>query len=431
VQAHSTWLKPSDGYGYVDEQTGGYIGDNNDYPEFEATRPHWQQMPSSIQISAAQRITFTGGTYSQLGAGGFGIGNDANAHTSKVGLGASDVAVREGYFTQVMGNSITIGGIQADGHHPSDARMVNTRIEITNNIFFNNSALFSSTVPIFGSYFQYSNISHNDVYTTPYSALCVGYGWGSNDAGGSPEYERRGLYKYQPKYSTATTFQNVVVEANLLHRYGYSHTDLGGIYTLSKSPSSQVTENYVYDSSYFSLYNDEGSNSWTQTHNILLAYGNWNAINPGNGGTLGNLTTRDNWARGANGSNGNKGITSVDQTGTAGKRIAYRAGVVPGKRTGRPVSNDPNLADGSVDIVSSNGQINVQLANFDDVDFTGVSFSVTGGSLTASGNVPTTAPANGVATVSYKYSGQKPSVRATVKYTNPRTGKTSTRSVSG
>lgn len=430
-QAHTTWLKPGEGYGYVDQQTGGFIGENVTYETFEASRPRWLQMPGAIQISAAQRIVFSRGNYTQLGAGGFGIGNDANAHITKVGLGASDVAVREGYFTQVMGNSITLGGIQADGHHPSNPKMVNTRIEISNNIFYNNSALFSSTVPIFGSYFQYSNISHNDIYVTPYSGLCVGYGWGSNDAGGSVEYTNRGLYKYQPKYTTPTTFQNILVEGNLIHRYGYSHTDLGGIYTLSKSPSSLITANYLYDSSYYSLYNDEGSNSFTQTQNVLLANGNWNARNPGTGGGngLGNLTTSDNWGRGASGNN-NKAITSVQQAGTAGMRIAYRAGVLPGKRTGRPVSNDPSLPDGAVDITSSNGQLNVQLSNFDDVAYTGVTFEVTGGSLTP-GNVPTTAPANGVATATYKFSGQKPSVRATVKYTNPRTGKTSTLTQSG
>ncbi|KAK4031319.1 pectin lyase [Parachaetomium inaequale] len=430
--AHSTWLKPGQGYGYVDQQTGGYIGENASYPDFEATRPHWHQMPGAIQISAAQRITFTGGNYTQLGGGGFGIGNDANAHATKVGLGASGIAVREGYFTQVMGNSITIGGIQADAHHPSDPRMVNTHIDISNNIFYNNSALFSSTVPIFGSYFQYSNISHNDIYMTPYSGICVGYGWGSNDAGGSVEYTNRGLYKYQPKYTTPTTFQNVVVEGNLIHLYGFSHTDLGGIYTLSKSPGSRITANYVYDSNYFSLYNDEGSNSFTQTENVLLANGNWNAINPGTGGGngLGNLTTRDNWGRGATGGNNNKGVTSVQQTGTAGLRVAYRAGVLPGKRAaGRPVSNDPALADGAVDIniTSANGGqlISVQLSNFDDVAFANVTFTVTGGSsLTPVSDAPKVAPPDSVTTATFRFSGQKPSVRATVRYTNPRTGKT-------
>jgi hypothetical protein len=425
-------MKPSQGYGYVDQQTGGYIGENKSYANFESARPHWLQMPSAIQVSAAQRIAFTGGNYTQLGGGGVGIGNDPNAHMTKVGLGASDVSVTHSYFTQVMGNSITAGGIQADAHHPSDARMTNRGIVIANNIFFNNSALFSSTVPIFASYVQASNISHNDIFTTPYSGLCVGYGWGANDAGGSREYENRGLYNgIQPRYSTPTTFRDVLVEGNLIHRFGFSHTDLGGIYTLSKSPGSRITGNYVYDSQYFGLYNDEGSNSFVVTNNIFQTRGSWNVVNTNGGiGTAGNLTVTGNWAPNARGG-GNRAASTVAQTGTAGMMVAYRAGVEPRFRAGRPVSNDAGLQDGNVDVVRGDGQVSVQLTNFDDVHFTGVTFSV-GGSLTADGAPPTTALAGRVTVATFKYSGAKPgSVQATVKYTNPRTGKTTTITASG
>ncbi|KAK3943404.1 hypothetical protein QBC46DRAFT_40050 [Diplogelasinospora grovesii] len=426
--SHSTWLKPVQGYGYVDQQTGGYIGDNTTYPQFEATRPHWMQMPSAVQISAAQRVSFLGNNYTQLGAGGVGIGNDPNAHVSGVGLGASDVTIGSGYFTQVMGNSITAGGIQANAHYPTNSRMINTRINISNNIFFNTSALFSSTVPISASYVQYSNISHNDLFTAPYSGICIGYGWGSNDAGGSPEYQKRGLYNYQPKYTTPTTFQNVNVDANIVHRFGLSHTDLGGIYTLSKSPGSRITSNYVYDSQYYGLYDDEGSNSYVLTNNILETKGPWSAINGQNGGTTGNLTITGNWAPGASG--GNYAATDVSQTGTNGMRVAYRAGVEPRLRNGRPVSNDQSLRDGNLDISSGNGQVIVKISNFDDVDFTGVTVSVSGG-LTPVGTLPTTVPANSAATAAYRYSGNKPSVSVTVKYTNPRTGKAETLTGSG
>src|SRR5687768_4949087 len=119
-------MAPTD-IGYVDQQTGGHICENKTYTQsnFESVRPWWCQMPSAIQVSAAKNILFTGGNYTQFGAGGLGIGNDANAHLTGVGLGASYVTVEKGYFSQVMGNSITAGGIRADAHHPSDARMTN------------------------------------------------------------------------------------------------------------------------------------------------------------------------------------------------------------------------------------------------------------------------------------------------------------------
>ena len=45
--------------------------------------------------------------------------------------------------------------------------------------------------------------SHNEVYNMPYTGMSIGYGWGANDAGGSKDYADRGLYNYQPRYTTA------------------------------------------------------------------------------------------------------------------------------------------------------------------------------------------------------------------------------------
>lgn len=293
-------------------------------------------MPSAIQISAAKNIVLSGGNYTQMGGGGIGLGNDANAHVTGVGLGANNVAVKDGYFTQVMGNSITAGGIRADAHHPSDTRMTNSRIEISGNIFYNVSSLFSSTVPILATYVQNTLISHNDIYITPYSGICIGYGWGSNDAGGSSEYVNRGLYKYQPKYTTPTTLMNNRIEGNLIHGYGYSHTDLGAIYTLSKNPSTYIVENYAFDSSGFGAYTDEGSNSYFIQNNILLSNGIWYARN---GVNTANNTITGNYGKSGSGMSGNTIVSDISQVSASAKQIAQRAGVLPEKRAGRPVSN--------------------------------------------------------------------------------------------
>ncbi|OAG07405.1 uncharacterized protein CC84DRAFT_1242942 [Paraphaeosphaeria sporulosa] len=336
--AHTTWLQPNS-IGYIDQQTGGNICENKTYDtsNFESTRPNWCQMPSAIQISAAKNIFFSGGNYTQLGAGGIGIGNDANAHITGVGLGATNVAVRDGYFSQVMGNSITAGGIRADAHHPSDNRMINSRLEISGNIFRNVSSLFSSTVPILATYIQNSLISHNDIYIAPYSGICIGYGWGSNDAGGSSEYVNRGLYKYQPQYTTPTVMQNNRIEGNLIHAYGLSHTDLGAIYTLSKSPSTYITQNYAFDSNVgFGVYTDEGSNSYIIQNNILLSSGSWYARN---GVNTANNTITGNFGKSGPSMSGNTIVSDISKVSADAKKAADRAGVLPERRGNRPVSN--------------------------------------------------------------------------------------------
>jgi hypothetical protein len=418
--AHTTWMKPAK-LGYVDQQTGAYIGEDVTYPAFEATRPKWFQMPSAVQVSAARNILLTGGSYTQLGGGGVGIGNDNNAHLSGVGLGAKNVTVTEGFFAQVMGNSVTGGGVQGPAHHPDKPSMVNSQLVISNNVFSNVSALFSSTVPILATYVQYSTISHNDLSQAPYSGICHGYGWGSNDAGGSPEYEKRGLYAYQPKYSTPTTSQNNLVHANLIHAYGLSHTDLGALYTLSKSPSSQVTENYAFDSSGFGMYTDEGSNSYAIQRNVLLSNGIWSAVN---GVNTANNSYVGNFYKNGSGRDGNYQVNSVGQAAAQGQRVAYRAGVTPGKRAGKRVSNPSGLADGYLGMSCSGGTLTLTLWNFDDLPFTGVrlSASANGATLTP-GTVPDRVAGDTWAQATYRVSnGQCPSFTAQAQYTNSRTG---------
>lgn len=430
--AHTTWNAPSV-MGYVDQQTGGYLCEDKTYTtsNFESARPWWCQMPSAIQVSAANNIVFTGGSYTQLGGGGVGIGNDANAHLSGVGLGASRVSVTDAYFTQIMGNSVTAGGLRADAHHPSNPAMTNSYIDISNNIFYNVSTLFSSTVPIFASYVQYSTINYNDIDTTPYSGICLGYGWGSNDAGGTSEYINRGLYNFQPKYTTPTISRNNRIQGNLIHHYGYGHTDLGALYTLSTSPSTYIIENYAYDSTGFGIYTDEGSHSYIVSNNVLMSSGIWSAVNGAN--TVNNTYSGNYYRQGSNRA-GNTQINDVNNAPVTARRIAYRAGVLPARRTGRQTSNASSLADGGLSLGARNGRLAVTIENFDDAPFRDVEITF-GGSNAGSFSkvdVPTTASGNAATTATFSVSGGgRPSVSVTVRYVNSRTGVRGSLSASG
>lgn len=405
-------------------------------------------MPSAVQVSAARDIVLANCTFSQLGASGVGIGNDANAHLTTVGLGASRISVLDNYFTQIMGNGITVGGVQADSHHPSDQRMAISGLTLSGNIFYNNTIFYSSCVPILVTYVQDSSISHNDVSMTQYSGICHNYGWGSNDAGGSDEYQKRGLYKYQPRYTTPTTSKNNQIDGNLVHNYGLSHTDLGGIYTLSASPGTVIANNYIYDSQYFGLYTDEGSSQMRATNNVAMSNGPWLAQNFGAGNVhTGSNEYFDNWGKsgsaldGKPNHSGDAGNTylrnyiasGVSGTSRAAQRAAYRAGVLPGRRAGRPVSNNPSLADGYLSIGMLSGNLAINLTNFDDLSFDSVSFKVTAQGATLSPiSVPSTVPGDASVVATYKLNGaSNPSVSAGVTYTNSRTRQSRTLSVSG
>lgn len=433
-------MKPGQGFGYVDQQTGGYIGENTTYPEFEASRPRWHQMPSAIQISAARSIKLSKCLFTQFGAGGIGIGNDDNAHLTGVGLGTQQISITDSYFTQVMGNSITAGGIKALAHHPTDDRMISSLINIEGNIFFNNSALFSSTVNILTTYVQNSTIEHNDLQTAPYSGISHGYGWGSNDAGGSVEYLNRGLYKYQPLYTTPTTSKNNLIRGNLIHDYGKLHTDLAALYTLSRSPGTVFTENYVYDADWPGMYPDEGSSNMTINNNVFFSSRRWWQANDGNINLhTGNMTVMDNWGKvgdtlvnqpNGTGRRGNTFlrnyvVSSLLNMTAVGQKAAYRAGIPPGARADRPVSNDDSLSDGYLSIGTKDGLLAVNVTNFDDVKFEQLDFQVSAnGARVSAVKVPRHVPADGSAVATYKVKvSTETNVTGTVTYKNPRTGK--------
>lgn len=242
--------QPSSNLGYVDQQTGGYLGQSEVTSNFTSLFPFWYQVPGSVQASAVKNLSFLNGSFSAI-AGGLGIGNDPNACASPgVGLGASNVLIAGMLFHQTGSQPITIGGSQADAHHPSDPRMINEYITVTENIFFDYGYTFSGVCAVLSTYTTGSIISNNDISNAPYSGICWGFGWGSNDAGGSPEYESRGLYAFQPKYETPTTLKDGTITGNIISNFGTLHSDEGGIYTLSDSPNTTITENCLWNCPY-------------------------------------------------------------------------------------------------------------------------------------------------------------------------------------
>jgi hypothetical protein len=312
----TSWLGPSSNQGYVDEQTGGYLTGNWSWPafgscgsgcsQFEATRPHWSQMPAAVQVSAAATITFSGDQFVNLGQIGLGIGNDANAHASGVGLGASGITVTGSTFTGDAAGAVLAGGLQADAHHPSDPRMINRDITISNNVVHDVGLDYRDMVSFLPTYVTNATITHNEVYNMPYSGISAGYGWGSNDAGGNNEYANRGLYNYQPRYSTATTATNTQITGNYVHDVMQQMNDGGCIYTLSANPNAVINNNYCLRThGYFGLYFDEGSRYFTASGNVFSDVGTWSTENAWSDVNTGNLTVRGNWT-----TNGSTGIAN-------------------------------------------------------------------------------------------------------------------------
>jgi len=294
---HTSWLAPSTAEGYASQQSGAYLsGELTDYPQeairdcswgcipFEAARNRWRQQPAAVQVAAATRITFTKDEFAHLGQIALGIGNNPDANESGIGLGASTITVERSRFTDLAGGAIMVGGVQPDAHHPSDARMTVADILICNNMVRNVSQDYHEQTGILVTYAAGAVIAHNDVSQLPYDGIDAGWGWGTNDPGGTPAYRTANRAYYdQPGnliYNTPTILRDIVVFANRVHEVKQSYPDGGAIYHLSADPGGLIAENYVYDvPGGIALYLDEGSRYVTVRNNVVSNVGVWLNLN--------------------------------------------------------------------------------------------------------------------------------------------------------
>lgn len=295
--SHTTWLGPATEDGYASQQSGSYLtGRALAYsanpladcrfgcPAFETVRNEWSQMPASIQVTAAQRITFTNDVFAHLGQYALGIGNDADANVTGAGLGTGDITVTRCVFTDLAGGAILAGGVRRDAHHPRDPRQINRQMIISDNRIRSVSKEYRDNSAILSTYVEGAVILHNDISDVPYDAIDIGYGWGINDAGGNPNYRFR-MHGYDAKqnlvYDTPTTYRDVVVANNRIHGAKRYFHDGGAIYNLSAGPGTLITENYIFDNSkMISLYLDEGSRYIMVRKNVVQdPEGEWLNIN--------------------------------------------------------------------------------------------------------------------------------------------------------
>ncbi len=295
--SHTTWLGPSGSQGYASQQSGSYLAGHDPIypknplencergcPDFESRRNQWSQMPASVQVSAAQRITFDHDIFAHLGQYALGIGNDSDATLSGVGLGVSDITIRACVFDDDAGGAILAGGVRRDAHHPRDPRQIDRDLIVIDNRIHAVSEDYLDNSAILSTYVSAPVILHNDISDVPYDAIDVGYGWGIQDPGGNANYRNfmRGYqFSQNPVYHTATTYRDAVVANNRIHDVKRFFHDGGAIYNLSASPGTLITENYIFDNhGRIALYLDEGSRYITVRRNVVQdPKGEWLNIN--------------------------------------------------------------------------------------------------------------------------------------------------------
>jgi hypothetical protein len=152
---------------------------------------------------------------------------------------------------------------------------------------------------ILSTYATHTVITHNEVSNLTYDGIDVGWGWGANDQGGSQDYRNRGLYDFQPVYTTPTTLRDTVVSYNRVHGTKKLMHDGGSIYNLSANPGSSIDHNYIYDNNRtVGLYLDEGSRYVKVSANVIQDSGVWAFTNANNSNNTSDNTFSGNWYNG-------------------------------------------------------------------------------------------------------------------------------------
>ncbi len=295
--SYTSWLQPSSPDGYANQQSGAFItGETEGYPKeplkecswgcpaFETRRNEWSQIPSAVQVSAAERVSFDRNIFAHLGQVALGVGNDANAHASGVGLSTRGVSVTRNVFYDLSGGAIFAGGIQRDAHHPSDPYMANRDVLIQNNRIQKVSQDYQDNSAILSTYFDSAIIIHNDISDAMYDAIDIGWGWGINDVGGNPIYRMKARSHYDHLenliYDTPTLHRNVTVAYNRIHGVKKFFHDGGAIYNLSGSEGTRIFENYISNiGDRIAIYLDEGSKGITVRNNVVEDASVWLNVN--------------------------------------------------------------------------------------------------------------------------------------------------------
>lgn len=233
---YSNWTDPTDNGYLADMQNNHQSGQSNPLPD------------AAVELSYVDNIEFTDCTFSKLGI-----------TAMKLTEGVKNCRIVGNEFYDISGSAISLGVPSGDYNkyiNPTDDRYVVRDNTITDNYIHTTGVDYKSAAAISAAYPKNTQISHNEIYDSPYSGFHLGYGWDT--------YESNG---------TAT--ENFKVEANYIHNVMNDKVyDGGAIYTIGNTSGNgynSISRNYIKDvkNLYGALYPDQGSQYWEFESNVM------------------------------------------------------------------------------------------------------------------------------------------------------------------
>ncbi len=226
-------------------------------------------LPAQIEVDNARDIYIKNCNFQNLGSTAIGMTDFVE-----------DSVVEGNVFRDISGSAASIGSwrYSSTANVPSD---LCEDIVLSNNVLRRIGNEFYGSVG-FGVYYARNiDLIHNDIAAVPYSAISLGWGWGST-------------------LPNVLDVSNFTVANNRIYDVSKAVRDGGHIYTLGEIAGTEIRENYLELShDYGGIYFDSGSAMISAFNNVMkdcmidsIAFG---AYKPGTDGANYGQNVYSNW----------------------------------------------------------------------------------------------------------------------------------------
>lgn len=268
---YATWLEPNGAEGYVADQSGFHVTGSGHEENIIGHVKDVTRTPGNLSFTYGSNISFTGNSFSNLGA----VGLDFTG-------GAQNNNVAYNVFQDISSAAVQIGGVSAEDARPSTDAGYTRNNNVVGNIIKDVGAEFIDAAGIYVGFAQNTNIESNYIQNVPWSGIALGWGWGLMDQGGFPGLGGATAGMWGPggvPYTTPTIMQGNRVVGNYITEFLQVAWDGGAVYTTgfqgtTPDNGTEILNNFAFNKRPVGgsniIYTDGGSRYVTISGNILM-----------------------------------------------------------------------------------------------------------------------------------------------------------------
>lgn len=157
----TTWMLPTENGGFYPTQAGYWSSPNNGLRAIKGS-----PVKSALTFERAENITIDSCVIKNIGATGIGM-------ISAV----KDVNISNNHIYDISACGVQIGETDDGDANPFDERKWIERVYVDNNYIHDAACEYQAFCAVTIGTVRDVNVTHNEIYNTPYSAVHLGWGW--------------------------------------------------------------------------------------------------------------------------------------------------------------------------------------------------------------------------------------------------------------